>query len=241
MSRYPLIPSERILEIFSKNFGSGTEFILRLLETENRKYSEREQQEKFLFKCQIPNCPQTDCFYFHTPKQRRRPLFHFNYQCKPCFNVYINQRWGDPTICPKGEYCDYCHTENELFHYLNPMIPRVMTVRPDIQVPQKSQLKVFFPRNEHMTEEIEILSNKIRTLRKEIDARRNDVDIKSRQIPIIEENIMKLKGLLLCCKCNMRIYEYINEPCGHVMCENCARTGICARCGNPAQIFKINN
>lgn len=239
ISRFPFIPLERIVEIYTQNIRQGIEFILRLLESENQNYCVNEQ-EKFVLQCMNQRCPQNDCYYYHNLIQKRRPLSQFKYQSKPCFNVYMNERWGNPGLCEKGDYCDYCHTENELFHYLNPLIPKVMTVRSDIVVPGRNEVSVFRG-SENMSEEIEILSNKIKNLGKEIDARRKDVDIKARQIPIIEENIMKLKGSQLCCKCNMSIYEIINAPCGHVMCEYCARAGVCSKCGSPSQLFRINN
>jgi ribosomal protein S15P/S13E len=237
-SRYPLIPLEKIVEIYTQNIRSETELIIKLLEIENRNYTG--EQEKYTVKCNNVICSQKNCYYYHNLMQKRRPLYEFKYQCKPCFSVYMNKSWRNPEMCQKGIYCEYCHTENELFHYLNPLIPRVMIVRSDIVIPDKNEASIFRG-SEKMNEEIEILRKKIKNLRKEIDARRKDVDIKSRQIPIIEENIMNLKGLLLCCKCNMRIFYNINAPCGHVICEYCTKIEICVRCNNPSQQYRVNN
>lgn len=58
-----------------------------------------------------------ECFKYHNILERRRDpksfLIKNNSVCKFAF---LEGKWIDPIKCPKGDYCDYYHSRNELFY-----------------------------------------------------------------------------------------------------------------------------
>lgn len=69
--------------------------------------------------CPLKNiCPdKKECFKYHNLLERRRDpkvfLIKNNSACKFAFE---DNKWINPQKCPKGEYCDFFHTRNELFY-----------------------------------------------------------------------------------------------------------------------------
>lgn len=238
---FPMIPEHRVFEICSNNLELGLDYIIELLKYEAN--SDRkgmkvfENEEKFTVRCSVPGCADRNCFRYHNIMQKRRPVELLKYQPKPCFNVYRNEKWGNPEICPKGESCEYCHTENELIHHINPFIPVVKTVNQNLVVADRDDMRIFSG-NVKLNSEIVLLKEKIEALKQEIRAREQDVRLKSSQVPKVEEKIQSLKSILLCSLCNFNFFEYIAVPCGHVLCSECARIEKCSKCDIYIQLIK---
>lgn len=233
---FPMIPEEKVYELCYYNLEFGVDYVVALLKQEANN-EVRVLEEKFTIRCSVQGCNERNCFRYHNFMQIRRPVEQFKYLPKPCFNVYSNEKWGNPEACPRGDSCEYCHTENELVHHINPYVPRVKTVNQNLVVADRDNMRVYTG-NQKLNSEIVLLKDKIEALKQEIRAREQDVRFKSGQVPKVDEKIQGLRNILLCSLCNLNFFEYIATPCGHVLCSECARMEKCSKCDGYIQLFK---
>ncbi len=68
--------------------------------------------------CHKPRCDNVyKCMYYHNRLERRRNCDQYRYQAKMCPQVFVGQRFSDPSDCPYGDACPMCHTKNELYYH----------------------------------------------------------------------------------------------------------------------------
>ncbi len=82
-------------------------------------------------KCPEPTaCQDPMCLHYHNPLEQRRPPSKFRYVAEICPEVYRNGRFVDPTMCMKGNFCEFCHTKNELYYHADNFRKKECTRRP---------------------------------------------------------------------------------------------------------------
>ena len=53
------------------------------------------------------------CPYYHNNKDKRRSPSFYTYSAAACPTVKIKHEWLDPSLCPSGKNCLFCHTRTE--------------------------------------------------------------------------------------------------------------------------------
>jgi len=61
-------------------------------------------------------CPQLPCLFYHSPEERRRPVYDENTQTY-LYQPLFCQDLRNEGFCIRGDACNYCHTQNELNYH----------------------------------------------------------------------------------------------------------------------------
>jgi hypothetical protein len=245
------LPQEIILNIIQKHSARSQDEIINILLSENEKFQNLpaltldpvSQEDLYTLECKIPYCSQEKCGYYHNQKQYRRPQSQFSYREKPCFRVYRNNYWENPSMCPKKNSCEYAHTENEIKHYIKPknsVYKSGLFSKTNSGYPEDEEIN-FIQEDCCNTNDIDYLLQNINTLQHEINKKQQESYVKKERLKEINNNIGILASNSLCANCNKKEYSYINIPCGHPMCFNCRCLPNCLKCQNKCEkIVKIN-
>lgn len=163
------------------------------------------QDYKKTIKCIIKGCTLNECVFYHRASDMRRDPSRFCYDPKPCFAIYTNGRWEYSKRCPKGEKCNFSHSQFEINLHPN---------YNGIQFKSSFNKESYEERGVRMNERA---SNELISEIKEID---DIIETKKEKLLNVQYEIEAIQKLAYCTKCRKEMLNYI-LPCGHLLCESC--------------------
>ena len=206
-----------------------------------------------VYPCENPSCDEGNCLNYHCIDEKRRGNDSI-YSFTQCPDTYIEsaRAFRDPGKCPRGEECQYSHTNNEVFYHKDyyqtapcskPTCRDRFCPFTHVNLPVKASLPDPSPSSSVLPAAPVSVSKSETDLQVSLLDRMCKVnsDIGGLKIQIEEatDQLKRMEEQLACVHCGKPQQQYAFF-CGHAFCATCVegnikqRTYICRKCNKPS-------